>query len=112
MKTFGDGGKGFAVMVLVVLVAGGCANRAKRTPRDDARKPTNEPRTALEGAATGGPCGPTRCQQGEVCCNESCGICTPPGGMCTQQFCEPRAGEAASESPDGQARKDKPEEGP
>jgi hypothetical protein len=22
-----------------------------------------------------------------VCCNESCGICTPPGGGCTKQLC-------------------------
>jgi hypothetical protein len=27
------------------------------------------------------------CGQGLVCCNASCGICTEPGGVCTQQFC-------------------------
>lgn len=32
-------------------------------------------------------CGPTTCGEGEVCCNESCGICTAPGGFCTEQFC-------------------------
>ena len=36
-------------------------------------------------------CGPSICKQGEVCCNESCGICTPPDGVCTQQIC-PRSG--------------------
>ena len=34
-------------------------------------------------------CGSVRCLQNEVCCNQSCGICTPRGGACTQQFCEP-----------------------
>jgi hypothetical protein len=34
------------------------------------------------------PCGPNTCATGEVCCNESCGICTAPGGFCTEQFCE------------------------
>jgi hypothetical protein len=32
-------------------------------------------------------CGANVCQQGEYCCNESCGICAPDGGFCTQQFC-------------------------
>jgi len=35
------------------------------------------------------PCGPSTCTHHEVCCNESCGICTPPGGVCTQQQCAP-----------------------
>lgn len=38
------------------------------------------------------PCGDTTCQNGDVCCNESCGICTPPGGACTQQYCDPGTG--------------------
>jgi hypothetical protein len=32
-------------------------------------------------------CGATLCRNGDVCCNASCGICTPPGGLCTQQVC-------------------------
>jgi hypothetical protein len=32
-------------------------------------------------------CGPVQCGKGQVCCNDSCGICTAPGGACTQQFC-------------------------
>jgi hypothetical protein len=32
-------------------------------------------------------CGANVCQQGEYCCNESCGICAPEGGGCIQQFC-------------------------
>ncbi|MBX3208664.1 MAG: hypothetical protein KF764_26765 [Labilithrix sp.] len=33
-------------------------------------------------------CGRTTCETGMVCCNASCGICTPPDGACTQQACE------------------------
>jgi hypothetical protein len=32
-------------------------------------------------------CGKTTCPQDQECCNASCGICTPPGGACTQQAC-------------------------
>ena len=31
----------------------------------------------------------TICDEGEYCCNESCGICAPRGGFCTQEFCGP-----------------------
>ncbi|MDF2693492.1 MAG: hypothetical protein K0S65_1875, partial [Labilithrix sp.] len=34
-------------------------------------------------------CGLNRCGPGEFCCNESCGICAPVGGFCTQQVCGP-----------------------
>jgi hypothetical protein len=34
-------------------------------------------------------CGAVTCDPGQVCCNASCGICTPPGGACTQQICDP-----------------------
>jgi hypothetical protein len=33
------------------------------------------------------PCGGTYCTVGQYCCNESCGICAPIGGACTQEFC-------------------------
>ncbi len=32
-------------------------------------------------------CGNTVCGSDEFCCNESCGICAPIGGSCTQEFC-------------------------
>jgi hypothetical protein len=38
----------------------------------------------------GGPqmlCGNNVCPVGQVCCNASCGTCTPPGGTCSQQVC-------------------------
>jgi hypothetical protein len=37
----------------------------------------------------GGACGNTTCQPGTHCCNASCGICVGPGGVCTQQICQP-----------------------
>jgi hypothetical protein len=40
-------------------------------------------------AAVGVSCGRTTCAVGEICCNASCGICTPPDGFCTEQFCGP-----------------------
>lgn len=51
---------------------------------------------AVEPSPLGPECGRTSCNVGDVCCNASCGICTPPDGMCTQQVCleeEPAAGE-------------------
>jgi hypothetical protein len=36
----------------------------------------------------GEPCGSTVCGEGLVCCNASCGICTPPDGVCIQLACE------------------------
>ncbi len=32
-------------------------------------------------------CGNIVCGSDEFCCNESCGICAPIGGSCTQEFC-------------------------
>ncbi len=32
-------------------------------------------------------CGSTQCPEGEVCCNASCGTCTRPGDLCSQQVC-------------------------
>jgi hypothetical protein len=32
-------------------------------------------------------CGKTTCPSGMVCCNSSCGICTPPDGACIQLAC-------------------------
>ena len=43
----------------------------------------------IQCAGNATPCGPSACSNGEVCCNESCGICTPPDGVCTQQACTP-----------------------
>lgn len=37
-------------------------------------------------------CGDTRCGAGEVCCNDSCGICTKPGEGCILLACEPGGG--------------------
>lgn len=34
-------------------------------------------------------CGTATCPSGQVCCNASCGICTPPGNFCIQIACNP-----------------------
>jgi hypothetical protein len=39
-------------------------------------------------APAGEPCGSTTCPSGQVCCNASCGICTPPGYSCIQLACQ------------------------
>lgn len=44
-----------------------------------------------EGEPLGSPCGPSRCQVGQFCCNESCGLCAPRGGICLQRQCGPTA---------------------
>lgn len=36
---------------------------------------------------SGPACGNGHCGAGKVCCNDSCGICTEPGGFCTMQAC-------------------------
>ncbi|ROT35052.1 hypothetical protein SODALDRAFT_329250 [Sodiomyces alkalinus F11] len=36
---------------------------------------------------SGATCGPAVCGRGTVCCNHSCGICTPPDGFCIQMLC-------------------------
>ncbi|HSN99530.1 MAG TPA: hypothetical protein VLS89_14640 [Candidatus Nanopelagicales bacterium] len=38
-------------------------------------------------APAGEVCGRSVCGPDQYCCNESCGICAPKGGFCTQQFC-------------------------
>ena len=32
-------------------------------------------------------CGPRTCDDGDTCCNESCGICVPPNGACILPYC-------------------------
>jgi hypothetical protein len=43
-------------------------------------------------------CGAVTCGSGQVCCNASCGICTPPGGVCTQQVCDPPVGQCRADA--------------
>ena len=33
-------------------------------------------------------CGGVTCPAGQLCCNASCGICAPPGGVCIQIACD------------------------
>jgi hypothetical protein len=43
--------------------------------------------TCVPPKPAGEACGKVTCAAGEVCCNASCGICTPPNGGCVQLFC-------------------------
>ena len=62
--------------------------------------------TGTTATAAGPACGPKTCLAGQVCCNPSCGICTPPDGVCTQQLCESAdaAGGATACRQDGDCR--------
>jgi hypothetical protein len=66
---------------------------------------------------TGAACGEVTCPPGETCCNASCSLCTPEGGICTEQECDPGecmvtgcSGESCSEPepPEGGACEWKP----
>jgi hypothetical protein len=50
------------------------------------------------GPGGGERCGATVCSAGKVCCNASCGICTPPGGVCTQQACDPPSAQCRADA--------------
>jgi hypothetical protein len=43
---------------------------------------------AATAAPAGEKCGDVTCASGQVCCNASCGICTPPGYSCIQLACQ------------------------
>ncbi len=66
---------------LAVATPATMPNLAPPVPLAMARARGDEPKIAA--------CGKSSCVAGEYCCNESCGICAPIGGACTQQACEP-----------------------
>jgi len=47
---------------------------------------------ATDSGGGGDVCGSVVCEAGEVCCNESCGICAAPGEGCITLYCEPDGG--------------------
>lgn len=63
-------------LVALLGVSAGCDPLLPPTPDGDA---------GVDGPVS---CGPTTCSGGDVCCNASCGICTPPDGVCIQLACE------------------------
>ncbi len=70
------------IVILALALGGACSTTSKKSGSPDTRAvPDSEPQA-------GERCGAKTCPVGQVCCNASCGICTPPDGMCTQQFCE------------------------
>ncbi|MDB4975695.1 MAG: hypothetical protein JWN48_4036 [Myxococcaceae bacterium] len=52
--------------------------------------PKDVEQNTTTGEENAGPvsCGTVTCGEGQICCNPSCGICTAPDVMCTQQFCD------------------------
>lgn len=43
--------------------------------------------TVTKTPGLGSKCGDKKCASNQVCCNSSCGICTPPGGACIALYC-------------------------
>jgi hypothetical protein len=68
---------------------------------EESERATSEESVGKEQPAQQVVCGKATCAAGEVCCNPSCGICTAPDGMCTQQFCdeEPAVSEGGDHPP-------------
>jgi len=67
-------------------VANTTGNAVQTTPQKSTSTPS--PRVAASAApASGESCGAVTCASGEVCCNASCGTCTPPGQKCSQMVC-------------------------
>ncbi len=69
----------------------GAADPDGAVDRDGATDPdgstTDDGGTNDDGGGGGVSCGPVTCAVGMVCCNESCGICTPPDGSCIDLAC-------------------------
>jgi hypothetical protein len=73
------------LMIATLSLLSTGASRCQRAPRPSPEEGGGSAGSAEDGR--GPRCGEARCDRGQVCCNESCGICTEPGGFCTQQFC-------------------------
>lgn len=86
--------------VLALMAVIGC--RCGEAGVHDEKKGTAE---GAEVPAQQASCGKMLCPLGEVCCNPSCGICTAPQGMCTQQFCDEAPAEAKAGEPPPPAEK-------
>ncbi|KAL9943686.1 hypothetical protein ACHAQF_001884 [Verticillium nonalfalfae] len=78
--------------VLAAVALGAVARPADMAARDEA--PATTPSTekitfamAAPGLEAGVQCGPNKCGAGLVCCNESCGICSAPRGVCITLWC-------------------------
>lgn len=88
------------LIISIALLAGLAACETSRpastpvaaTPTAPAASTCATPSLELAiGPVGGGQCGNRVCGKGTFCCNESCGICAPIGGGCTQQYCATEA---------------------
>jgi hypothetical protein len=64
----------------------------------DTMLPPTNPDRPSPGPPLGQRCGPNICKIGQVCCNESCGLCRRPGEPCTKQGCLPTKGEVCGKT--------------
>jgi hypothetical protein len=84
------GGLGLATLC-ALAIANSCSSAdgpLPQAPEKESTPPRGSTAEAVEPTTDPRPeCGPAMCEPGQVCCNRSCGICTPPGGLCTQQLC-------------------------
>jgi hypothetical protein len=72
--------------LVAALALAGC--HKSTAPAESAVEANTSSLPEVAEPAPGPSCGKISCASGETCCNASCSICTPPGGMCTQQICE------------------------
>ena len=72
----------FVMVAMAALMISACGG----SPTQDT---SAQPEISTQEQELGKKCGTNTCGAGEYCCNESCGICVPNGGSCTQQVCEP-----------------------
>jgi hypothetical protein len=78
----------FSLLLLVTLA--GCPDSHGTDGDTGVDAPV--PDSAVAADAGPGPrvtCGAALCDFGDVCCNESCGVCTAPGGACSAIACTP-----------------------
>ena len=72
-----------ALLFITAVSVASCKRGSEGTEKTSAQEGAGEEQPAQQVV-----CGKATCAAGEVCCNPSCGICTAPDGMCTQQFCD------------------------
>lgn len=98
-----------ALASLVLLVACNNSSPPKEANREaaapvsvtvEAKAPAEAAPPPTTASSAGVPCGEVTCTAGQVCCNASCGICTPPDGACIQLACAPKADAGARATPD------------
>jgi len=63
---------------------GTCANDCKTDLDCPVQQQAGQPAMVCNNCACVTPCGPVNCALGKVCCDPLNGVCTAPGGICSQ----------------------------